>query len=99
MKSMQDRARTISVRSATEGRAHRAEHTATSSGCTRSMPSSSLDLKATRADVLKAIEGHILAEGRLIGKYTRGKGLTYRRQCLFPFPARSFRLYRSTVCR
>ncbi len=28
--------------------------------------------KATRADVLKAIKGHILAEGRLIGKYARG---------------------------
>jgi Raf kinase inhibitor-like YbhB/YbcL family protein len=27
--------------------------------------------KATRADVLKAIGGHILAEGRLIGRYTR----------------------------
>jgi Raf kinase inhibitor-like YbhB/YbcL family protein len=26
----------------------------------------------TRADVLKAIQGHVLAEGRLIGKYTRG---------------------------
>ena len=31
-----------------------------------------LDSKATRADVLKAIQGHILAEGRLIGKYQRG---------------------------
>jgi Raf kinase inhibitor-like YbhB/YbcL family protein len=28
--------------------------------------------EATRADVLKAIKGHILAEGRLIGKYSRG---------------------------
>ncbi len=28
--------------------------------------------EATRANVLKAIKGHILAEGRLIGKYTRG---------------------------
>ena len=28
--------------------------------------------EATRADVLKAMKGHILAEGRLIGKYTRG---------------------------
>jgi Raf kinase inhibitor-like YbhB/YbcL family protein len=27
---------------------------------------------ATRADVLKAIAGHILAEGRLVGKYQRG---------------------------
>ena len=27
---------------------------------------------ATRAEVLKAIKGHILAEGRLIGKYQRG---------------------------
>ena len=33
-----------------------------------------LDLGSTvtRADVLKAIDGHILAEGRLIGKYQRG---------------------------
>jgi Raf kinase inhibitor-like YbhB/YbcL family protein len=29
--------------------------------------------KATRADVIKAIKGHILAEGRLIGKYVRGE--------------------------
>jgi Raf kinase inhibitor-like YbhB/YbcL family protein len=28
--------------------------------------------EATRADVLKAIKGHILAEGRLTGKYARG---------------------------
>jgi len=27
---------------------------------------------ATRADLLKAIKGHILAEGRLVGKYQRG---------------------------
>jgi Raf kinase inhibitor-like YbhB/YbcL family protein len=27
---------------------------------------------ATRSDVLKAIEGHLLAEGRLIGKYQKG---------------------------
>jgi Raf kinase inhibitor-like YbhB/YbcL family protein len=34
-----------------------------------------LDSSATRADVLKAIEGRILAEGKLIGKYQRdGKG-------------------------
>jgi Raf kinase inhibitor-like YbhB/YbcL family protein len=34
-----------------------------------------LDLpsKATRADVLKAVAGHILAEGRLIGKYARSR--------------------------
>jgi Raf kinase inhibitor-like YbhB/YbcL family protein len=34
-----------------------------------------LDLpsSATRADVLKAIQEHILAEGRLVGKYTRAK--------------------------
>jgi len=33
-----------------------------------------LDLRstATRADVLKAIDGHSLAEGRLMGKYRRG---------------------------
>jgi Raf kinase inhibitor-like YbhB/YbcL family protein len=31
-----------------------------------------LTSKATRADVLKAIEGHIVAEGRLVGKYQRG---------------------------
>jgi Raf kinase inhibitor-like YbhB/YbcL family protein len=33
-----------------------------------------LDLRptATRADVLEAIQGHILAEGRLTGKYRRG---------------------------
>jgi hypothetical protein len=30
-----------------------------------------LGSKATRADVLKAIAGHILAEGRLVGKYSR----------------------------
>jgi Raf kinase inhibitor-like YbhB/YbcL family protein len=28
--------------------------------------------EATRADLLKAIKGHILAEGRLMGKYARG---------------------------
>jgi len=28
---------------------------------------------ATRADVLKAIEGHVLAEGKLMGKYQRAK--------------------------
>jgi Raf kinase inhibitor-like YbhB/YbcL family protein len=34
----------------------------------------SLDLasSATRGDVLKAITGHIVAEGRLVGKYARG---------------------------
>jgi Raf kinase inhibitor-like YbhB/YbcL family protein len=32
-----------------------------------------LTSSATRADVLKAIQGHILAEGRLVGKYTRAK--------------------------
>ncbi len=31
-----------------------------------------LGSKATRADVLKAIKDHILAQGRLIGNYTRG---------------------------
>ena len=31
-----------------------------------------LNSKATRADILKAIQGHIVAEGRLIGKYQRG---------------------------
>jgi Raf kinase inhibitor-like YbhB/YbcL family protein len=31
-----------------------------------------LDSKATRADVLKAVQGHILSEGRLVGKYQRG---------------------------
>ncbi len=31
-----------------------------------------LGSEATRTDVLKAIKGHILAEGRLIGKYARG---------------------------
>jgi Raf kinase inhibitor-like YbhB/YbcL family protein len=31
-----------------------------------------LSSTATRAEVLKAIQGHILAEGRLIGKYQRG---------------------------
>jgi Raf kinase inhibitor-like YbhB/YbcL family protein len=30
-----------------------------------------LGSRATRADLLKAIQGHILAEGRLIGKYQR----------------------------
>jgi Raf kinase inhibitor-like YbhB/YbcL family protein len=30
-----------------------------------------LGSKSTRADVLKALDGHILAEGRLVGKYTR----------------------------
>jgi Raf kinase inhibitor-like YbhB/YbcL family protein len=33
-----------------------------------------LESNAKRADVLKAITGHILAEGRLIGKYTRRRG-------------------------
>ena len=28
-------------------------------------------LSTPRADILKAIEGHILAEGRLMGKYQR----------------------------
>jgi phosphatidylethanolamine-binding protein (PEBP) family uncharacterized protein len=28
-------------------------------------------LSADRADLLKAIEGHVLAEGRLAGKYAR----------------------------
>jgi Raf kinase inhibitor-like YbhB/YbcL family protein len=27
----------------------------------------------TRSEVLKAIKGHILAEGRLVGRYTRSK--------------------------
>ena len=32
-----------------------------------------LTSSATRADVLKAIQGHILAEGRLVGQYARTK--------------------------
>jgi Raf kinase inhibitor-like YbhB/YbcL family protein len=32
-----------------------------------------LDSKATRADVLKEIGGHVLAEGRLFGKYARSR--------------------------
>ncbi len=32
-----------------------------------------LTSSATRADVLKAIQGHILAEGRLVGRYARAK--------------------------
>jgi Raf kinase inhibitor-like YbhB/YbcL family protein len=28
---------------------------------------------ATRADVLQAVQGHILAEGRLVGRYARAK--------------------------
>jgi Raf kinase inhibitor-like YbhB/YbcL family protein len=32
-----------------------------------------LNPTATRADVLKQISGHILAEGRLVGKYTRSR--------------------------
>jgi Raf kinase inhibitor-like YbhB/YbcL family protein len=32
-----------------------------------------LSSSATRSDVLKAIQGHIVAEGRLIGKYARAK--------------------------
>jgi Raf kinase inhibitor-like YbhB/YbcL family protein len=32
-----------------------------------------LESNVKRADVLKAIAGHILAEGRLIGKYTRSR--------------------------
>jgi Raf kinase inhibitor-like YbhB/YbcL family protein len=32
-----------------------------------------LNSKATRADLLNQISGHILAEGRLVGKYTRNR--------------------------
>lgn len=33
----------------------------------------SLDTGATKADVLKAMQGHVLADGQLIGKYERKK--------------------------
>ena len=62
----------ISVSSATEGRARPVELTATSSGSTLLDARLELGTEATRADVLKAIKGHVLAEGRLMGKYARG---------------------------
>ena len=73
------RGRTISARSAMAARARRAGRTAMSSGSTRWMPRSTLAGKSpTRADVLKAIEGHILAEGRLIRRNGHALGRSDR---------------------